>query len=62
MYQGGLAAREDAEKKKEEYLMGRSVDKLPDHGPSEAPARVSTCLHERSQRTPAEHLPHEALR
>lgn len=42
MYQGGFAAREDAEKKKEEYLMGKSVDKLPEHGPAEAAARVST--------------------
>jgi hypothetical protein len=42
MYQGGFAAREDAEKKKEEYLLGKAVDKLPEHGPSEAAARVST--------------------
>ena len=44
MYQGGFAAQEDAAKKKEEYLMGKAVDKLPDHGPSEPAARVSTLL------------------
>lgn len=42
MYQGGLAAQEDADKRKEEYLMGKAVDKLPDHGPAEAASRVST--------------------
>lgn len=45
MYQGGFAAQEDAAKKKEEYLLGKAVDKLPDHGPAEAVSRVSTLHH-----------------
>lgn len=31
MYQGGFAAQEDADKRKEEYLLGKQVDKLPDN-------------------------------
>jgi hypothetical protein len=44
MYQGGFAAREDAEKRKEEYLMGKTVDKLPEDIKTEEAARVSVLL------------------
>ena len=41
MYQGGFAAQEDADKRKEEYLLGKTVEKLPDQtGQEEAPSRV----------------------
>jgi hypothetical protein len=42
MYQGGFAAQEESAKRKEEYLLGRAVDKLPDQGKPEPKARVRT--------------------
>lgn len=43
MYQGGFAAQEDADKRKEEYLLGKAVERLPDQGKEEPQARV--CPH-----------------
>jgi hypothetical protein len=40
MYQGGFAAQEESAKRKEEYLLGRAVDELPDQGKPEPEARV----------------------
>lgn len=51
MYQGGFAAQEDAEKRQEEYLLGKTVDKLPEQaGQEEAAARVHVLLSLRSCR------------